>query len=298
MALQTGLFKFTGKLDNVIGYRRNGKFFFRSMPEKVRQTAATRRAARRFGMTSRKGKLIRHALRPHLDLRHDGTLVNRLNKLLLQSDAGNLQVLQNFHFNKHTGLEKLFPEPPVVTDDGTLHIPAQKALLPQGRNTHIEVRLIAVRINFTEHRIEHTDVSSGIIDLSEPFNGMALSVSVAGKGTLLVTLQYRAFTKRNGSLSQSGDRRYMAADIIRVVDATAPVQSRSPLLRLFARSGTNRSSASVTARNRVANGSSAPVIARSSEANGSSVPVIARSSEARRAGRRSNLQASSPTQLE
>jgi hypothetical protein len=41
MAKQTGLFQFTGKLDNVIGYRRNGNYFVRSMPVTVKQTTAT-----------------------------------------------------------------------------------------------------------------------------------------------------------------------------------------------------------------------------------------------------------------
>ncbi|HEY0612188.1 MAG TPA: hypothetical protein VGD35_21085, partial [Chitinophaga sp.] len=147
MALQTGVFKFTGRLQNVIGYRRNGKYFFRSMPDKVRQTASTKRAARHFGMASRRGKLIRKAVRSHLDMRYDGTLVNRLNKLFIQAGRDHFPNLQGFHFNKHTGIEKLFVELPVFTVNGTLHIPAQE-LLPQGNNTHIELRLIATRISF------------------------------------------------------------------------------------------------------------------------------------------------------
>jgi hypothetical protein len=42
MATQTSLLTFTGKLGNVIGYRRNGRYFLRSMPQTVRQTTATR----------------------------------------------------------------------------------------------------------------------------------------------------------------------------------------------------------------------------------------------------------------
>ena len=111
MALQVGIHKFTGRLDNVIGYRRNGRYFFRSMPDKVRQTAATKRAARSFGIASRKGKLIRSAFRPHLDVRYDCSLVNRLNKLVIQAGRNNFPDLQGFHFNRHTGLEKLFTIP-------------------------------------------------------------------------------------------------------------------------------------------------------------------------------------------
>ncbi|HEY1167196.1 MAG TPA: hypothetical protein VGE90_18610 [Chitinophaga sp.] len=217
MALQTDVLKFTGRLDNVIGYRRNGKYFLRCMPDKVRQTAATKRAARHFGVASRKGKLIRNAVRPYLDMRYDGTLVNRLNKLFIQAGPDQFPNLQGFHFNRHTGIEKLFVIPPVFTVNGTLHIPAQE-LLPQGNNTHVELRLIATRISFAENRVISTDVSTAIIELKEdePFKGMALNVPVEGEGALIVVLQYRSCKASNGVLFPSGDRRYMAADVINI----------------------------------------------------------------------------------
>jgi hypothetical protein len=217
MALQTGLFKFTGQLDNVIGYRRNGKYFLRGAPDKVRQTAATKRAARSFGIASSKGKLLRRALRPHLNMRCDGALVNRMNKLFIQARRAHFPNLQGFHFNKYTGLEKLFTLPPVFTANGALHIPAQE-LLPQGKATHVELRLIAARIDFAAHRVLNTDVSTAIIQLKEDelFNGMALNVPVDGEGTLVVVLQYRSYTICNNHLSFSLDRRYMAADIIHI----------------------------------------------------------------------------------
>ena len=265
MALQTGLFKFTGQLDNVIGYRRNGKYFLRSAPDKVRQTAATKRAARSFGIASAKGKLLRRALRPYLNMRPDGTLINRLNKLFIQAERTTFPNLQGFHFNKHTGLEKLFTLPPVFTTNGTLHIPAQE-LLPQGKATHIELRLIATRIDFTAHRVLSTDVSTAIIHLDpdELFNGMALNVPVDGEGTLIVALQYRSYTICNGNLSFSGDRRYMAADVINVVVSE---------LKAIDNKGAHQSPASRKPLKRFASISS----------------VIARSSSAPRVGRRSNL---------
>ncbi|MGF6848238.1 hypothetical protein QFZ51_003473 [Chitinophaga sp. W3I9] len=50
MAKQTGILPFTGKLGNLIGYRRNGSYFVRSMPEEVKQTTATRQSSRNFGV--------------------------------------------------------------------------------------------------------------------------------------------------------------------------------------------------------------------------------------------------------
>ena len=218
MATQTGVYKFTGRLDNVIGYCRNGKYFVRSMPDKVRQNAATRRASRYFGIASRKGKLIRQAFRPYLDMRYDRTLVNRLNRLFIQAGRNNFPDLKGFHFNRHTGLDKMFIIPPILTVNGTLHIPPQE-MLPQGANTHLEVCLIAVRIDFRTQRVISTEASSAIIGLDEeePFNGIALNVPLEGEGTLMVVLQCRACKAINGVLYPSYDRRYMAADLIHLV---------------------------------------------------------------------------------
>jgi hypothetical protein len=299
MALQTGLFKFTGQLNNVIGYRRNGKYFFRSAPEKVRQTAATKRAACSFGIASRKGKLLRHALCAHLDVRYDGTLINRLNKLFIQAGRAHFPDLQGFHFNKHTGLEKLFTLPPVFTANGTLHIPAQE-LLPQGKATHVELRLIAARIDFAAHRVLSTDVSTAIIELKEDelFNGMALSIPTEGKGAFVVVLQYRSYTICNGTPSFSRDRRYMAANIIHInvpaQKAHAPISSSlrsaaepgisTPVTVSSRKTGGSTPSLQGPAKTRV----STPVTVSSHKTRVSS-PVIARSSQDQRAGRRSNL---------
>jgi hypothetical protein len=59
MAKQLSFITFTGKLGNLIGYERGGKYFLCSMPETVRQTAATRRAAQRFGLASSKAALTK-----------------------------------------------------------------------------------------------------------------------------------------------------------------------------------------------------------------------------------------------
>ncbi len=225
MATQTGLFKFTGKLDNVIGYRRNGKHCVRSMPVTVRQTAATKQASGRFGIASRQGKLIRRALASHLDIRHDGTCTNRLNKALIQAGPQKLHSLQGFRFNSHTGTDKLFYRRPTITPDGKLTIPAQP-LCPLGAGTHMEVCLIAARINFTERRVVDVQESAEIIDLSQPFNGLELSAPVAGKGVLLMILQIRACIVHNGEVLPMGNRKYMAADIIAVVSPMEQQPSR------------------------------------------------------------------------
>lgn len=211
MAKQTGIITFTGRLGNLIGYRRNGQYFLRSMPETVRQTAATRHAARNFGIVSNKGKLIRQAVVPHLDISRDGSLVNRLNKALISAGKNQLQTLNGFRFNRHAGVEQFFSCQPLISPCGTVIIPAQ-TLPSQGAATHVEVKLVAVRISFLERRVTGRATSSVMISLNTHFPGTELEVTVPGKGTLLVIMQVRAFHGQQAS----ANRRFVAANLLRV----------------------------------------------------------------------------------
>jgi len=211
MAKQTGLFQFTGKLANLIGYRRNGMYFVRTMPQTVRQTVATKRAARNFGISSRKAKLIRRALTPHVDIAYDGSLVNRLNKVLISTSGAHLKALENFRFNQHSSITQFFCRQPELSSNGMLTIPAQ--VFPQIHDaTHLEIKVVAVRVCFLTHQIIASQTSTTTIDLNEFFNGTELKATIPGKGTLMVLLQVRVH--RNGDITQN--RRFIAADIIQV----------------------------------------------------------------------------------
>lgn len=210
MAKQTGLIQFTGKLGNVIGYRRNGAWCMRSLPEKVRQTTATRQASRNFGIASRKGKLIRQAIVPHLDIFPNGTMGNCLNKALIHAGK-NLHSLEGFRFNSHCGVEKFFSQQPVISPHGILQIPAQ-SLPEQEAGTTLEIKAIAVRVNFITGKTTGSRTATITADVHTPFNGASMELMVPGKGTLLLVLQVRLF--KAGAASYN--RRFMAADILHV----------------------------------------------------------------------------------
>ncbi|WP_142685797.1 hypothetical protein [Chitinophaga polysaccharea] len=212
MAKQTGINTFTGKLGNLIGYRRNGQYFLRTMPETVRQTAATGHAARDFGLASRKGKLIRQAIVPLLNIPCDGSLVNRLNKALISAGKDQLQTINGFRFNRHTGVEQFFSLQPLISPGGTVTIPAQ-TLPSQGTATYMEVKLVAVRISFAEHLVTGQATAVVMINLNTHFPGMELDAAIPGKGTLLVVLQARSFHEQQAS----ANRCFVAANILGVV---------------------------------------------------------------------------------
>jgi hypothetical protein len=211
MARQNSLLRFTGTLGNLVGYERKGEFFVRSKPKTVRQTPATRRAARRFGISSRKGAMIRHAFYRNLDIRCDSNHINRMNKVLIAA-AGNNAAIVNFRFNQHTGADRFFALVPSISSDSIVHIPAQT--LPQYKNLiALEVKVIAARIDFIAGQVTGTDTAVMTMDTGEYFTGADISLIVPGPGTLLVTLQVRAIDKDGLSFN----RQCQAADIIAVI---------------------------------------------------------------------------------
>lgn len=212
MAKQTSLITFTGKLGNMIGYERKGKYLLRAKPETVTQTAATRRAAQRFGLASKKGALIRRAFAEDLDIRCDTSRINRLNKALILAGNGNIAHLAGFRFNQHTGIDRFFTEMPIRSKEGTVYIPPQ--VLPQVEGiTALEVKVIAACVSFSKHTVVATDATSLVISAGEMFAGAELSVSAQGDGILMLILQVRGLYDD----VPSGNMKYMAADIMAVV---------------------------------------------------------------------------------
>jgi hypothetical protein len=236
MAKQMSIIPFTGKLGPLIGYKRNGQYFLRSMPERVRQTAATRRASRRFGIASRKGAFIRHAFYPHLDIRCDGAHINRLNKLLIA--AGNHHAaITRFRFNQHTGIDRFFTVAPRLLPNGIVNIPAQTIAGYKGIAA-LQVKVIATRIDFISRRVAGSETVVLMIDPDITFEETSVSLDVPGEGSLVVVFQVRAMYKDG----PSGNRQHMAADIIAVAapqvlkyahKRTYPKRTISPLKRPY-----------------------------------------------------------------
>jgi hypothetical protein len=216
MAKQMSVIPFTGKLGNLIGYKRNGKYFLRSMPEYVRQTAATRRASRRFGIASRKGAFIRNAFYPHLDIHCDGGHINRLNRVLIVA-CDHHAAITGFRFNQHTGVDRFFAVAPRLLCNGILNIPAQTIARFNGIAA-LEVKVIATRIDFTSRQVVGSETVTLILDTDATFQETNVSLDVPGEGSLVVVFQVRGMYKDG----PSSNRQYMAADIIAVAAPQAP----------------------------------------------------------------------------
>ncbi|MGO4290954.1 hypothetical protein [Chitinophaga sp. RAB17] len=216
MAKQMSVISFTGKLGPLIGYKRNGQYFLRSMPQSVQQTAATRRASRRFGIASRKGAFIRHAFYPHLDIHCDGGHINRLNRLLIAA-GDHYAAITGFRFNQHTGVDRFFAVAPRLFPNGILNIPAQTIAGHTGMAA-LEVKVIATHIDFTSRQVVGSETVTLMIAPDTTFQETNVSLDVPGQGSLVVVFQVRAMYEDG----PSGNRQYMAADIIAVTTPQVP----------------------------------------------------------------------------
>ncbi len=214
MAKQTSIIQFTGRLGNMIGYYRKGNYFLRSMPDMIRQTAATQRASQRFGMASKTGAFIRHAIYAALDVHCDSTHVNRLTKTLIPSAGNHISAIKGFRFNQHAGTDHFFPVTPFFSAENVLHIPAQIVRKHKGI-TALEVKMIATRIDCKTQRTMGIQTAALHFDATVPFDGAMLPVNISGTGALIITLQIRAF---NGA-GITANKQHLVADIIAIQTA-------------------------------------------------------------------------------
>ncbi len=74
----------TGKIQNLVFYKRGDKYYARSVPGKVKQTKATKKRATEFGTASRMGKCLRQQLFPVIPFPADNSMQTRLVSALFQ----------------------------------------------------------------------------------------------------------------------------------------------------------------------------------------------------------------------
>jgi hypothetical protein len=74
----------TGRIQNLVFYKRGDKYYARAVPGKVKQTKATKKRATEFGTASRMGKCLRQQLLPVIPFPADNNMQTRLVSNLFQ----------------------------------------------------------------------------------------------------------------------------------------------------------------------------------------------------------------------
>ncbi|MGX5818825.1 hypothetical protein ACWKWU_11550 [Chitinophaga lutea] len=242
MAKQTGVIPFKGKLGKVVGFQLNGEWLLRSLPEHVRQTRRTRRAARQFGKASRLGATMRHALRPHQHIPPQPAAINKLNKALLkilQQDDLHAQkrfiprffdALKGFAFTPHCPLISLLHDTPTVSRDTSgdilVHIPAMKEPGGNLHATHLLVQAIALS---TDGASAQTSASEPmLLEAFQPCEAFTLTIPRPAAGVTCVVLEAVPIQLLGDQLYVLKNRNFIASEIIAVLQPERDFRMSEP----------------------------------------------------------------------
>ncbi|RNI36706.1 hypothetical protein EFY79_10290 [Hanamia caeni] len=226
----------TGKIGNIIFYKRGDKYYARSVSGGIKQTKATKKRATEFGKASRAGKILRQQLLPVIPFPADNKMQTRLVSDLfswLRSgfDPGQpcdpIPVLNDFSFTEGNTIAERWRVPLEVTKtaDGMLQIkipafvPAKNIVAPAGTvlvKCHIatggcdlkigrETGGFSTSLNFNYNQ---EPVSEQIISLPTPT--LSQTLIVAG-----VSLEY--YFNKNGHLQKSMNKAFMPAGIVKAM---------------------------------------------------------------------------------
>lgn len=251
MATQTGAFPFIGTYNGVVGYRVGNKHFFRSIPDEVKQTSATKRASEDFGKASTCGKLIRKALHQAMDLPQDRFLTNRLNRTfaqIIRADRTHkpgkkiplpehLSKLKGFAFNKEVKIDTVLLGLQAETEQQeyiSVSIPHISKIHRTRNTTHVEIKAIAISANFAKETFRQTTSEAVMINVRETLQPLGLTLPRPGSEATIIILQVRAYQLKDGTLNLLADKKYFAADIIAVlppmpvITAKRKPQSKTP----------------------------------------------------------------------
>ncbi|MFT3823087.1 MAG: hypothetical protein QM731_04170 [Chitinophagaceae bacterium] len=248
MAIQSGIIRLEGKLDNIVFYTANGRYLARRKTSLNKERIATdpayqtaRNNNTEFARASRAGKELRSSLLPLIHRRMDGTLVNRLNAALLKvlkSDIdaipgqrnirnGNMELLQEFRFNKKVRLHSILlvkPQLSVARATGCFTVAlhdfvADKMLAKLHGMTHCELVTAVVAMDFDQPACIAEFARSSMISLTstEPEDIVLISKLPPGNNLPLVLIMgINTYHPRDGVLCLSENALFTPLEIIDV----------------------------------------------------------------------------------
>lgn len=238
MARQTGVLKFEGTIDEIIFYKRNGKYYARKKGapsreklKKGKEFENSRRVSAEFGHASKfAAKLSRSCVGLLNPGRHDGLhgkLTSILNRVI-QSDTvseyghrrlrfGNLELMKGFDFEA-TSLKSLIANMPTVDHQGqVVRInfsrigDVKKKAIPDGA-THYRVDLLWCRLDEVTEKVGYQEYQGNIIELnaSLDLNGvveMDLGNALQSEEVLFVVMGIVFLQEVNGKMDELAGKR-------------------------------------------------------------------------------------------
>ena len=232
MASQKQL-QLTGRIGNVIFYKRGDNYYARSVPVKVKQTTATKKCSTLFGKASAAGKCLRQQLLPCLPFPKDAAMQVRLVSAIYSwlrspgepEQAGSeVPFISNFQFTEGASVRERWKVDLRVKkeDDGGLQltipafVPARSISAPAGTVT------VKCNIAATAYTIEKGIIAGGfstvlnvnLKDAEVPEQVVSLPLP-ASTGNLVVTaISLEYFSVKNGYPQKIVKKAFMPAGVV------------------------------------------------------------------------------------
>jgi hypothetical protein len=238
MAIEKGIISLSGKLDNQVHYRRNGKNFVRSNPGHYTLSENSQKSGTEFGRAGSAASLVRKALGFMADRIADNGFYNRLSAHFYQVIKscntkqpgerqvvdGDLALLKKVELNRYTHSQKIFPAEPVVIihPEADIFISLPRLglagiarALPQAGT--LVVQLCCCACDFAAKKGVVAKVDDLPISLQQSFFPgckLKLPAGALDDKVLLITIGFYCLDK-NAQLI--GNRKYMAGRMIEAV---------------------------------------------------------------------------------
>ncbi|QEK52705.1 hypothetical protein FYC62_14320 [Pedobacter aquae] len=239
LAEQKGLFRFSGKLGNTVGYTRGKKYVQRSKPASYQASEESIKSSLEFGYGSKACVLLKEAFKPLLLKSFKGTLHNRLAEVLravIRSGPlaikgkrkifdGDVSRLKAFEFNANIPFHKLCSKLPQVSLSATEvylkldTIVWQEHIQAPASATQVKIGLVCSFVNFNDDSYNSILVGAIKIKSGETLKGASLSIPIPQEEEMAMIIVANIYFESTnyGAEYIMGGKKFEAARIIEAV---------------------------------------------------------------------------------
>jgi len=228
--------QFSGRIGPLIGCLRDGKYYYRSRPQKVRQTKATKQSSNNFGLASKAGKIMRlylaqsipNAKDLHMHKKLAGSIGNWLGlfKGLSPEPTAEIPFVNHFNFNPELRLEeklKIVPDfkqtgPGITELQFPAFVPVSAVKAPAG-TTHLEFCISSVALRLDDDACYGNTTVTITIPYSNTLQHaqqVALPLQTQAGNILIAALQLRYGVQEAGEMNY---RKHAGKSIAGIVGA-------------------------------------------------------------------------------
>ena len=222
---------FNGKIDNLVFFTRNGKQIVRTMPGKVRQTAATKTRSHNFGIASKSCKTLRWLLQPvlfnptdrNMQLRFSGAAARwlALNNIETLAPQQQLPFVTGFSFNKQTSVAERCRLPFTVSNpvagQTLVQLPAfipTAAIAAPAHTTTVQLTITVAACNLLSAQAAGSETKQLLLPYNNtPVAAQDIEFNVAAEtGVLLITAVQILYRLQNGNADMRDE--FMPASVV------------------------------------------------------------------------------------